>query len=391
MYHIKVAIWVAVCVWLLTGCTMIRETFFARDNTPPAAPLVDFAPTLSVQSLWRVRSGRGTNGDYIRLRPAVTGDRVITADVRGTVTAHNRMTGRRIWTVNVGEPISSGPSVDEEIVALGTKSAQVITLEQASGTPWWLVAVNNQVLGAPIITDELVLVKSVDDQLAAFDRYDGQKIWQHDTDSPDLILHAGSAPVAVDNRVVAGFADGSLAVFDMHTGELLWERQIAEPQGASEIERMVDIDADPIVSNGIIYVTTYQGNLVALSLAEGEVLWEQPLSSYTGLALSEDAVFVSDADSFLWAFDRTTGHILWVEQQLRNRQITAPVLLNDILIVGDGEGYLHWISAQSGQFLARNSVSRNAILAAPMADDGDVYVLTEDGILEAFRVSSLAE
>lgn len=385
MQRLKIIIWAMVSIWLLSGCTTFMETFFARDNILPPAPLVEFTPSLSVQSLWQTRTGSGTKNDYIRLRPAVTEDAVIIADARGRVMAFDQMTGARIWTANVGEAISSGPSTAHQMVAVATKAANVITLDQMNGEPWWLTAVNNEVLATPTITEDFILVKSVDDQLVALDRYDGQKIWQYDVDSPNLILHAGSAPVVADDRVVAGFADGSLAVFNLHTGEIIWQRQVAEPQGTSEVERMVDIDADPIVSAGVIYVASYQGNLAALSLVEGEVIWEQPLSSYTGLALSEQAVFVSDAQSQLWAFDRVSGHVLWVEEQLLNRQITAPTLLDDILVVGDGQGYLHWISATTGELLARNSVSRKGIIAAPTVKDGAVYVLTADGILEAFH------
>lgn len=372
--------------FLLNGCATYHRLFGGKDNTEPPAPLVEFTSTVRVASVWRARAGSGTGGTYLKLVPAVAADLVAVADAAGRVYAYDRESGNLRWSANIDSKISSGPGIGDGIVVVGTSDARVFALDQATGQVVWIALANNQILSPPTIEQGIVLVKSVDDQVIALDSYDGSELWNYQKPTPSLILHSGSAPRVAHNIAVVGFADGSVSAFKLDDGEIIWEEELTQPSGATEVERMVDIDADPIISRGIVYVVSYQGNLAAYTLATGEQLWQQEVSSYAGLALSDDSIFVSDTDSYLWAYDRDNGNVMWVQQALRARRISAPAILEDSVVVGDTEGYLHFISVDNGQFLARTRVDNSAIIAQPVSYDGHLYVLTEDGHLADYVI-----
>lgn len=372
---------------LLTACTTITQLFGGKDNTEPPAPLQAFEPTLPVNMLWRHQAGEGSGGAYLRLLPAVSNGLVIIADLKGWIKALNRYNGKIVWQLKTGVAITAGPQVAEDLVVVGTRDAQVIALQQSNGQELWRAIASNEILAAPTIADGRVFINTVDDNLLVLAVHDGAKIWQYSHYSPDLVLYAGSAARVMDDLVVAGFADGKLLVFAAESGQVMWERNIAEGEGSTDVERMVDIAADPLLFEDTVYVVTYQGKLMALSLHTGEVFWEHELSSYTGLALSGDYLFATDVESTLWAFDRQTGQVMWRQEDLHARHITAPVVMGDAIVVGDVEGYLHWVAQADGHFLARINVDKRGALLAPPTVVGDqLYALSDKGFLVAYQV-----
>jgi outer membrane protein assembly factor BamB len=84
---------------------------------------------------------------------------------------------------------------------------------------------------------------------------------------------------------VVGFANGNLAKLTLQDGSMLWQQIITIPEGSFAIQRMVDIDADPVVFNNRVYVATYQGKIAALDLTTGKIYWTHDISSFTGLTV----------------------------------------------------------------------------------------------------------
>ncbi|MEE9452183.1 MAG: outer membrane protein assembly factor BamB [Gammaproteobacteria bacterium] len=373
--------------FLLNGCATISGFLGGKDNTEPPAPLPEFNATLPVYLQWRRDTGEGTRGAYLRLQPVVTGNVVVVAEANGWVRTYNADDGNVIWQVRTGSEISSGPSMKNDTIVVGTRDAQVIALQRSDGLILWQAPVSNEVLAAPTLTNDKVFVISVDNNLTALDLYNGERLWQYDHFSPDLVLHANSSPQVMNDLVIAGFADGKLLAFAENSGQLVWQRAIAEPVGQTEVDRLVDIAADPIISQGVIYAVAYQGSLVAMELDTGLVLWDREFSSYTGMALSGDRLFVSDMDSTLWAFDRNNGQVVWRQEDLYARSITAPSVVGNAVVVGDIEGYLHWLSQDNGQFLARvNLDKRGSIIAPVTVKAGQVYALSNKGVLGDYQV-----
>jgi len=219
--------------------------------------------------------------------------------------------------------------------------------------------------------------------LTALHRDTGKRVWHYKHESPKLILRASSSPNVADNIVVVGFADGKLDALNASTGSLIWQRSIATNNGTDDVSRMVDIDTQPLISDGIIYVASYQGNVAALSLMSGQMLWRRKLSTYSNLALEDNKLFATDVDGNVYALSADSGRTLWKQEKLRNRGLTAPVVMGRALVVGDKEGYVHWLSLLDGHFLNRKRIDKSGILAAPRVAGNRLYVGAGGGRLTA--------
>ena len=375
---------VFVSLLFLTACAGLGE-----DNSPMPAPLTAYPFQLQPVLLWSLATGKGMGDDYLRLRPIIQENHIFVASKSGIVTALELTHGHKLWQKNINQMITSGPAVQEGIVVIITKQPEAIALAVDTGTVLWRSKLPNQVLAPPAIGEEKVIFKTVDGQVLALGLQTGELLWSYEHGSPMLILRPSSAPQIIDNKVIVGFSDGKLAMLNLRNGSLLWERNIAFPQGVTAADQLIDIAADPISSCDVVYVVTYQGQLAAVSLRSGRVLWQRNFSSYSGLAVGNN-LFITDAEGRVSAINRSTGELLWQQQALLHRGLTAPALYGNSLIIGDKEGYIHWLAQSDGHLLARDLVHDNAsIIANPVVVYPIICILTREGGLSAWTHTTL--
>ena len=214
----------------------------------------------------------------------------------------------------------------------------------------------------------------------------GNIIWHIEHGAPGLILKASSSPVVVNNTVITGYSDGKLEAVDLSTGQVLWQKSINYATGASDVERLVDIDADPVVQGDTVLLATYQGYIGAFSLTTGEYLWKKPASTYTNIAVKGNAIYMTDAEDVVWSFNKQSGQVNWKQAALKARGLTEPVIMNNKVIIGDKTGVLHVLSAQTGALIGRTNVG-SGITMAPVVRGATVYTMADNGRLSSFQVS----
>ncbi len=372
--------------------------FFDKDNTPSPAELVKFTPTAKVHTLWNVSTGWGAGNGYFTYVPAVTTSTVYTASKNGYVIATDKLTGKMRWRADIHAEISAGPAATDELVIVCSRAGGIVALHTTNGKIAWKTRTSSEILATPAMSaigpigpigpigHGIIVVKAVDGNLAAFSADNGRVLWHYQQTEPTLILRGASAPQINNNTVIAGFANGNLAKLTLQNGNLLWQQPIATPEGSFAIQRMIDIDANPIIGGNRIYTVTYQGRIAAIDISSGQIIWTHPLSSYTGMAVDDRYVYVTDAKSDIWAFDKDSGKVNWHQTQLGARYLSGPALVGNTIVVGDAEGYLHWLNKNDGQFIARNRVALSGIFAAPVTDNTVIYVVTKDGQLAAYSL-----
>ncbi|MES9974426.1 MAG: outer membrane protein assembly factor BamB, partial [Candidatus Thiodiazotropha sp.] len=241
------------------------------------------------------------------------------------------------------------------------------------------------VLSSPAVNDGNVVCRTTDGGVTAYTTDSGEKRWVYDRTVPVLTLRGDSSPLVSDSQVLAGFAGGKFVGLSLDSGLVNWEATISTPKGRTELERVVDIDADPVLVEGTLYVSAYQGDVAAVSESSGVVLWRRDISSHAGLDASWRQVFITDAEDHIWSLDATNGATLWQQKKLHARKLSAPAMVGDTLVVGDFDGYVHWLSQEDGRQLARIRVGGDAIRLKPLVIDEIVYVLDEGGTLSALR------
>src|SRR5690606_40233184 len=114
----------------------------------------------------------------------------------------------------------------------------------------------------------------------------------------------------------------------------------------------------------------------------------QEVSSFRGLDADWQRVYVTDETSELWALDGRSGAVLWRQDDLRGRNLTAPTRFQNFLVVGDYEGYVHFLSTDTGVQLARVEIDGSRIVAPLLAVNDILVVQTEEGTLAALKIRS---
>lgn len=358
----------------------------SSDNTEKPAALVEFTPKIQLEKVWST-SVQGTDDDYVDLHIGHQDNLLYTVGHDGKVYAINASNGDTVWKKQLYVQVTSGVSVAHNVLLVGTAGGSLIALNAQTGALLWQQAIGNQVLGLAAISKNVIVVKTVADNLVALSTATGDIKWQYNGDAPQLILRGGSQPKIIGNAVVVGFANGKVGKFNLQSGTLLWLQSIATAVGSFPIQRMINITASPEVSNGIIYATTYQGNIAALELSTGQVVWNHKMSSYTGLILRGSSLYVTDARSHVWKFQQDNGEVSWKQTALQARIISAPALMGNNVVVGDGQGYLHWMQMSNGEFGAREKMSSDPIRTAPLVFNNTLYALDVDGNLTAYRIT----
>jgi len=380
----RAAISVVLALALLSGCSLFGGD---KDNSEPPAKLKKFDAQITLRSLWSHDTGVGTDEQLVKLVPTVFGERVYTVDRKGRVSAYLLENGKLVWRKKTDALVSAGPGVDEGLVLVGTSNANVLALKADTGELLWTAPVSSEVLSVPRVYEGVVIVQTVDGNLTGLDADTGKRIWVHDRTVPVLSLRGTSTPLVEGGVVLAGFANGKMVALDVRSGRQLWEVAISVPSGRSELQRMVDLDADAVVRDDVLYVTSFQGQLAAVSLENGRLLWNREMSAYAGIAVDLQQVYVSDEFSNVWALDRRTGASLWKNSDLQRRYLTGPVVVGGYVAVGDFQGYLHLLSRIDGAIVGRTRVERAGILAPPVALGDRLLVLGAGGKLVMYQLS----
>ena len=379
----------------LVGCSMLdtaKESmsgimdYFSggEDNAEPPSPLIEYHPELEPQIVWKESIGVGADQRSLELIPAINGSKIIAADREGIVQARNAGTGDLLWEVETGLPFSAGPVLGAGKLILGTSKAEVIALNSENGEQMWKGKVSSEVLAVPVIAKGIVIVRTTAGEVIAFDERTGNRLWAYDHSVPALSIHGTGAPLVLGDQVIVGYDNGKLIALKLNNGKFVWEATIAMPKGRSEIERLVDLDVDPIEIGGNIYIAGYNGGISAVSSTDGEILWRnEKISSYTGLSNDYRYIYLSDTLGQVLQLEEKRGAALWKQKELSYRKLTAPALYQDYVVVGDYAGFVHWLSVRDGRQLGRVQVSDSSIEIKPIVSGGMVYVYAKDGTLAA--------
>ncbi|CAH0532868.1 Outer membrane protein assembly factor BamB [Vibrio stylophorae] len=367
---------------LLWGCS-------GSEDAIVVAPVPEFDNRLEPETVWQASTGDGVESFYSYLKPAVAYDRVYTADRDGTVSAFDEESGDRVWqvTVNHGDSaLSAGPTVSYESVFVGSEDGLLFALNAEDGSEQWQQKVDGEVLAAPFVDEGLVVIQTTRGVVQAFDAETGAVRWQTSTDVPNLTLRGDSSFAGSSGAIFWGSANGRVNGAFMAHGGPIWQQTVGFAKGASEIERLVDVDATPIIAGDRIFALGYNGSLVALELRSGKVLWRRDYSSAKDFAVSGNGIYFVNADDHVIGVDARNGHELWRNDLLENRQLTPPLVQGSLVIVGDNEGYLYWLDNQTGQFLAKMKVDGSGLYSAPVELNQGLVIQTRSGRVKMIAV-----
>ena len=370
----------------LNGCSTFGG---GKSNIEPPTPLKPITARANVSVVWSHQVGKGPGKKYVLLSPVADDGVVYAAEAEGSVAAYGANDGKRRWRVDLKQPIEAATGYGDGLVLVGTRAGKVVALHKEDGKLAWGVQASSEILAAPVARDGIVLVQTIDGKLSALSARDGAEIWTVDRTVPALSLRGTSRPIIVANAAVTGFASGHVLAVDMRSGRVLSDLPVAEPRGRNEIERLVDVDASPVVNGGAAYAAAYQGRIVCFDIHNGQLLWSKDVSTYAAMDSDARNLYVTDEHGVVWALDLRTGQVMWKQDQLRGRTPSGPLAVGDYVVVGDYQGYVHYLAKDDGAFVARYRLDSSAIKSQPVAADEIALFLDQGGELAALRAVPL--
>ncbi|MGZ4999246.1 MAG: outer membrane protein assembly factor BamB [Methylomonas sp.] len=385
------------CLASLTGCAGLdagRDLISSLteyvtgddDNADPPATLQEYQPEIQADLLWDESVGDGADAKQLKLVPAVRDGRVYAADHKGRLQARSTANGDLVWETKTDYEFAAGPGLGLQTVVMGTGHGEVVAFDNGTGEQKWSTTVPSEVQAVPVIAKGTVIVRTTDGKIIALREDSGALVWTAEHSVPALSIRGAGTPIIIDDNVIAGAANGKLLALQLADGKVLWESTIAIPSGRSEVERLVDLDVDPVESRGAVYIASYQGGTTSVSEVDGDVIWRnENVSSYTGISADYRYLYVSDTHGEVWQLDQRNGASLWKQKDLHNRRLSAAATYDNYVVVGDFEGYVHWLSNSDGHQLGRVKVAKAPIETRPVVVDGTVYVYAKDGTLAALK------
>lgn len=341
---------------LMVGCSGTPNTL------PEPGPLVPGVATAPMNLDWRLNLDLVSQADGRGLSISLDEDRAFVAASSGLLTAlvvsnQSRYSDQVLWQARFEAPLISGPALDATGLYLGTAKGDLLHIHAETGRVIWQAQVNSEIVAKPVLTNDRVIVRTNDGRVIALNKLTGDVIWVASAQMPNLFLRGAASVLVVGNQVFVGRENGFVEALSLQNGETLWQARLAIPAGRTDLERMVDIQAELIYDQGRLFAMAYNGRLAAINAQTGNFIWTRPLSGAKDFVLQNNRLIISGDDQVIRAIDASSGTEIWNQASLIGRMpgnITEVGITNEsAMLVVDGFGYLHWLSPVDGRLLAR--------------------------------------
>ena len=346
-------------------------------------PLPKLVQATSLTEVFSHKVSASSEQDPLRLRLDVDNGVIFAMNPKGEVTAYKGK--QRLWETKVTkQELTSGVEAADGLVVVASRKGQVFALDQQTGEQKWTAQLSGAVISPALIQTGRVILMANDGTVFALDEATGQQAWTYKMANAAFSLRGQASPVSLDPRTIAvASSNGYLYAIDSLTGAPRMQRRVAVSDGRSDIQRLVDIDAEPVVVGQYVVTNSFQGQVTVLDLAAQRVAWSVDASSINRPEVAENKVFVAQRDGKLKAFDLATGQELWENEQLLNRNLSNPVLLGQQLVVGDLDGVLHLIDPNTGTLVGRAKTSGEVRTLRVI--DNQLFVATRKGELSIWQ------
>jgi outer membrane protein assembly factor BamB len=345
---------------------------------PQPAELPPSANLIGIRQAWTTSIG----DVFFPLEIKAVGQTVALASADGKVSILDARTGEKLWQVAVGAPLAAAVGYDGRIAAVMTRDNELVALE--SGRELWRQRLTAPSYTVPFVAGERVFVLTADRAVTAFDGQTGRRIWSQQRPGEPLVLRQAGVLLAVGDTLVAGLS-GKLVGMNPLNGSVRWEAPIASPRGTNDVERLVDLVAPAGRQGGVVCARAFQASVGCVDAVRGTVLWTKSASGSVGVQADERFLFGVESDSTLIAWKRTDGERAWTVEQLRYRNLTAPLVTGRSVVMGDDGGMLHFLSREDGSAQTRVSTDGSAIVAPPVLAGNTLVTVTRQGGVFGFR------
>ncbi len=368
---------------LLLGACGGGKSSVQLTRQPVAMP--EMASAVKAKVVWQNQVAADSQRRDVYLYPVLQKGIIYAVGSAGEAKAITAATGKQLFSFRTKQQITAAPGLAPRQLLLASGGA-VIAVDPGNASVLWRHQLGNEILAAPVQSQNTVLVRTIDGNLVGLSAADGTELWRFKRSLPALTLRGQSRPVVYRGAALTGYADGKLVAVDISTGKQLWDIAAGSKRGRDEIERLTDIDATPLLFGSVLYVAAYHSKVMALALGSRRLLWNRKISTFEDFSVDQDSLYISDESGKIWALDRLTGTVRWVQEGLRWRRLSGPAVYSKYLLVAErGSNFIHVLNKSDGRYLTR-LVLPGPATSKPLAVDDNFLVQTQGGKLLMMRI-----
>jgi len=189
---------------------------------------------------------------------------------------------------------------------------------------------------------------------------------------------------AFKNTLLVG-QGARLAGVDPVRGAVRWEVPMASPRGTNEVERLADLVGPAVRAGDVVCARAFQSAVGCADAERASLLWSKNVGGINPIGGDAEFVFGGDASDRLTAWRTANGDVAWTNERFLHRGLSGLLSAGKTVVVGDFEGYVHFLARESGETLLRLPTDGSAVVGAPVRAGGTLLVATRKGGLFAFR------
>ena len=287
------------------------------------------------------------------------------------------------WVVPIPGGVLSELTVHQNSVYFSGADGFFYSVDVDTGRVNWRYEIRNIATSRPTVSGGRVFFTTLDDTVYALDAGTGKWLWHYRRRSVPLATIMGaSSPLVDQNEVLVGLSDGFLVSLSLEEGQLKWEKRLHFGT------KFTDVNAHPVLENGILYIPSYDGSLYALKRSGGDVLWQFDAGGSRDVTLDGQRLFLPSSDGHVYALQKDNAKIIW-KFALDSGTPTRIAVTDQYVIVGSSDRYLYVMDKNTGQGLYRFNAGMNSgFRGAPLYDPTHqrIYILSGAGQLYAFQL-----
>ncbi len=300
--------------------------------------------------------------------------------------------GRLAWFQKSPGTFHGKPVSFKDYIIYGTTEGRIFSRHYLTGELKYEVDVGDSIESEGVVSKGRVLFQLRNHQIFCLDAETGKILWGHKRSVPFLTtLQKASSPLVDGSRVIIGHADGNVVAYSIEDGSLIWEQKI------STASKFMDVDMRPILYDKKILVGPQGGNVYLLDSATGSILAQYD-TQMSRIFLEKTPDFKADI-----IVGNIFGDLIWLDSSLKavKTQKMGDEAITDLVYWapkrGTGKSEHYWIIGTISKSLSIRDENLNEVkefdfghefssLTSGMESDGKhLAVLTSRNRLYVFK------
>jgi outer membrane protein assembly factor BamB len=290
-------------------------------------------------------------------------------------------TERPLWFLDGKPGLTAPPGSFGSAVVLGLRDGKIVKVDALTGKKMWTASLDSFTERPFLLNGTTLFVLTAAQVLYALDFQTGKTLWLHDGGFPDgLTIRGGARPIVHDNKVIFGVTSGELLAVSLDSGKLVWRYNPAYNDA-----RFHDVVGDMVVRNDKLLITRYDGLVAAIDLASSvrSVAWQEQLPSITTSAFRGGRYYIGGLNGDIYAMDPDTGRRVW--RTVTGAAVNTITPGETTLFVGGAEGRITALDAATGEARWYDRLA-GSVASAPVLVDDAIYFTTGQKSVYGYKV-----